>query len=92
MPVLISPQNTLVVPHTLCRQEQTLCIQAGESRASSLASSRLTFQFISLWEAGRDLLISTGQARLAASSGGTRLCFSRLEQSVCSRQAQTSVS
>ena len=52
----------------------------------------LTFQLSPLWEAGHDLLISTAQARLAASSGGTQLCISGLEQSARSRHAQTSVS
>lgn len=82
------PQNTLIVPHNVLQgKTRPSAVQAGENRAGSLALSRLTFQLISLWEAGRDLLISTGQARLAAGSSGTRLCFSRLEQSARSRQA-----
>lgn len=93
VPVLISPQNILIVPHIVLQgKTRPSAVQAGENRAGSLALSRLTFQIISLWEAGRDLLISTGQARLAAGSSGTRLCFSRLEQSARSRQALTSVS
>lgn len=87
----MSPQEN--TPHTVLQgKDRRSALQAGENRAGSLASSGLTFQLISLWEAGRDLLISTAQARLAAGSSGTRLCFSGLEQSVRSRQAQTSVS
>lgn len=90
-PVLMSPQEN--TPHTVLQgKDRRSALQAGENRAGSLASSGLTFQLISLWEAGRDLLISTAQARLAAGSGGTRLCFSGLEQSARSRQAQTRVS
>lgn len=89
----LPPEHSCGTPHTVLQgKTRPSAVQAGENRAGSLALSRLTFQLISLWEAGRDLLISTGQAWLAAGSSGTGLCSSRLEQSARSRQAQTSVS
>lgn len=91
----LSPhEDTLVAPHTPCCKARTdpLHLRLEKTETVAWHDPDLTSQLSPLWEAGRGHLISTAQARLAASSGSTRLCISGLEQSAHSRHAQTSVS
>lgn len=91
----LSPkENTLAAPHTPCCKARTdpLHLRLEKTEPVAWHHLALTFQLSPLWGAGRDLLVSSTEARLAAGSGGTWLRISGLEQSARSRHAQTSVS